>query len=94
MIVDGKINLCFDFELVNMVVCNVVCLDVVGIVMLVIVCNLISFYDFVSFFCDEFKCSDVLYLDGSILCMYFMLEVNMGLVFGVMIVVVKGYGGK
>lgn len=94
MIVDGKINPRFDPESANTVVRNAVCLDAAGIVTLAIARNPISFYDFASFLRDELKCSDALYLDGSISRMYPTLEANMGPAFGAMIAVVKGHGGK
>lgn len=94
MIVDGQINPRFDPDSANKVVRNAVCLDAGGMVTLAIARNPISFYDFASFLRDELKCSDALYLDGSISRMYPTLEANMGPAFGAMIAVVKGDGGK
>ncbi|AON53988.1 lipoprotein signal peptide protein [Herbaspirillum seropedicae] len=94
MLVEGKINHRFDPDSVNMVVRNAVCLDHAGVVTLAIARNPISFFDFATFLRDELKCSDALYLDGSISRMYPTLEANMGPAFGAMIAVVKAHGGK
>jgi len=94
MIVNGKINARFDPNSPNAVVRNAVCLDAEGMVTLAIARNPISFHDFASFLRDELKCSDALYLDGSISRMYPTLEANMGPAFGAMIAVVKPHGSK
>lgn len=94
MIVAGKINARFDPDSMNAVVRNAVCLDSAGMVTLAIARNPISFHDFASFLRDELKCTDALYLDGSISRIYPSLEANMGPAFGAMIAVVKNAGGK
>ncbi|HZG21891.1 MAG TPA: phosphodiester glycosidase family protein [Herbaspirillum sp.] len=94
LIVDGKINPRFDPDSANTVVRNAACLDAGGVVTLAIARNPISFHDFASFLRDELKCSDALYLDGSISRMYPTLEANMGPAFGAMIAVVKPHGAK
>nr|WP_233170829.1 phosphodiester glycosidase family protein [Herbaspirillum sp. ASV7] len=94
LIVDGRINPRFDPDSANMVVRNAACLDAAGGVTLAIARNPISFYDFATFLRDTLKCSDALYLDGSISRMYPTLEANMGPAFGAMIAVVKARTGK
>ncbi|WDZ94753.1 phosphodiester glycosidase family protein [Herbaspirillum sp. WKF16] len=94
MMVAGKINPRFAPESPNAVVRNAVCLDAAGMVTLAIARNPISFYDFAVFLRDELKCTDALYLDGSISRMYPTLEANMGPAFGAMIAVLKGAPAK
>ncbi|KAF1041582.1 MAG: hypothetical protein GAK35_03232 [Herbaspirillum frisingense] len=94
MIVEGKINPRFDPESINAVVRNAVCLDAAGMVSLAIARNPISFYDFAKFLRDDIKCTDALYLDGSISRMYPTLEANMGPAFGAMIAVTKAHAAK
>lgn len=89
MIVAGQINPRFDPNSPNAVVRNAVCLDAQGMVTLAIARNPISFYDFAVFLRDELKCSDALYLDGSISRMYPTLEANIGPAFSAMIAVMK-----
>ena len=94
LIVEGRINPRFDPGSANTVVRNAACLDAAGVVTLAIARNPISFYDFATFLRDTLKCSDALYLDGSISRMYPTLEANMGPAFGAMIAVVKARPGK
>ncbi|MFJ3045749.1 phosphodiester glycosidase family protein [Herbaspirillum chlorophenolicum] len=94
MIVAGQINTRFDPNSPNAVVRNAVCLDAEGMVTLAIARNPISFYDFAVFLRDELKCSDALYLDGSISRMYPTLEANMGPAFGAMIAIMKKPASK
>lgn len=94
MIVEGRINPRFDPDSANTVVRNAACLDASGVVTLAIARNPISFHDFATFLRDTLKCSDALYLDGSISRMYPTLEANMGPDFGAMIAVVRARGAK
>ncbi|WP_245200414.1 phosphodiester glycosidase family protein [Herbaspirillum sp. LeCh32-8] len=94
MIVNGKINKRFDPDSLNVVVRNAVCLDAAGMVTLAIARNPISFYDFAVFLRDEIKCTDALYLDGSISRMYPTLEANIGPAFGAMIAIVRPAAAK
>lgn len=91
LVVAGKINSAFTKGSKNLNIRSGVGIDADGNVCFALSESLVSFYDFASFFKDELRCNNALFLDGSISRMHIpqLQFADTGGNFGVMVGVVE-----